>query len=78
MHALHELRGLAFMTLATRRGNVDFGNGRLRIVGGQDVVTLMTVSTNSGRDVALRESFRVHTLAVRKKRAIADAAALHD
>ena len=78
MDALHELCGLGLMAFTTGTRNIDLGNRRLRIGGRKDVVTLMTISTNSGRDVALRESFRVHTLAVRKKRAIADAAALHD
>jgi hypothetical protein len=38
----------------------------------------MAVSTNSGRDIALCERFRVHALSIRKERAIADAASLHD
>jgi hypothetical protein len=38
----------------------------------------MTVSTNSGRDVALSKRFRVHTFAIRKKRSITDAASPHD
>lgn len=43
----------------------------------QDVVTIVAVGTNRGAHVAVRDRFRVNALAIRKKRTVADAAALH-
>lgn len=40
-------------------------------------MTIMAVSTNRGAHVAVRDRLRVNTLAIRKKRTVADAAALH-
>lgn len=78
MHALHELRAFTAVALTTGTRNVDLGNRRLWISRRQDVVTPVTVSANCGGDVALRESFRVHTLAIGKERSITDAASFHD
>lgn len=78
MHALHELGALAFMALTTRTGNVDFGDWRLRIGGGKDVVTFMTISTNGGRGISLRKRLCVHTLAIREEWPVTDAAPLKD
>ena len=77
VNTLYELRTLTLMALAARPGNVDFGNGRLWIGGGQDVVTVMTVGTHSSADIALRDRLCVHTLSIRKKGTLTDATALH-
>ena len=77
MDALHELRALSLVTLAARDGNVDLGNRRSRIGSWKDVVAFVAVSAHSGRNVPLRERFRMHALPIRKERAIADAASLH-
>jgi len=41
-------------------------------------VTVVAVGANSGADISLRDRFGVHAFAIRKKRPIADPAALHD
>ena len=78
MNALHELRTLTLVTLAARQRNVDLGDGRLWIGSREDVVTVMTISADSSAEIALGDSFRVHTLSIRKKGTLADATALHD
>ena len=78
MNALHKLRTLALVALAARQWNVDFGDGRLWIGGGEDVVAVMTVGTNSRADITLRDRLRVHTLSVRKKGPLTNATALHN
>ncbi len=78
MNTLRELRTLTLVTLATRQWNVGLGDGRLWIGSREDVVAVMTVSANSGARIALSDSFRVHTLSIRKKGTLANAAALHD
>jgi len=77
VNTLYELRALALVTLAARRRNVAFGDGRLRIGSGKDVVTVMTVGTNSRAEISLRDRFCVHTLSIRKKRTLTDPATLH-
>src|SRR6185369_7540177 len=57
MNALHELRTLTLVALAAGRGNIDLGNGRLRVGCRENVVAVMTVSANSSADVALGNSF---------------------
>ena len=78
VNTLYELRTLTLMALAARAGNVDFGDGRLWIGRGEDVVAVMTVGTNSSADIALRDRLCVHTLSVRKKGTLTDATALHN
>jgi hypothetical protein len=38
----------------------------------------MTISTDGGGTITLREGLRVHTLSIGKERAITDPASLHD
>lgn len=77
MNALHELRSLGLVTLAASRRYVHFRYGRLRIRRRQDVVTVVAVGTNRGARVSMRYRFRMNTLAIGKKRTVADATALH-
>src|SRR5215208_1807133 len=78
MNALHELCTLALVALAAGGRNVDLGNRRLWIRSRKDVVTVMTIGTDSGADIASCNGLCVHTLSIRKKRTIADTASLHD
>jgi len=77
MNALYELRTLSLVTSSARCWNVDFGNGRLGIGGGQDIVAFMAIGADGGRRIAARDRFRMNALSIRQERAIADAAALH-
>ena len=66
------------MTSPARRRNVDLRNGRLRIRGRQNVVTLMAIRADRRGRVTARVGFRVNAFSIRQERAIADPAALHD
>lgn len=78
MNALHELRTLALMTLAARRGNIAPRNRRLRISGRKNVVALMAIGTDGSAGVSARNGPGVHALSIRKKRTVANSASLHD
>jgi len=77
MNALHELRTLVLVTLAAGGGNVDLCDRRPWIRSREDVVAVMTVGTNGSAGIASRNGFCVHTLSIRKKGTVANAASLH-
>ena len=78
VNTLHKLCALRLVTLAASRSDIHFCNRRLRVGRRKNVVTVMAVSADGSACIALRDRFRMHALSIRKKRAVADAAALHD
>jgi len=77
VNTLHELSCFRSMALAAGVWNVGLGNRRLLVRCRFDIVAVMTVGAYGRAHVAARDRFGVNALSIRKKRTVADAAALH-
>ena len=64
MDALRELIGFSPMTLSASSGNVDHGNGRLRIRCGLNVVTVVTVSAHGRAGIATGNGLRMNAFSI--------------